>query len=452
MLAPTPMTGRKLLDEPYHRPQEEAAAEQRPPAGQLAGIVALQQAAGNVATRALLRQPAPPAPAKPKTDEEIWEEDWNDPDLKGARQHFAGPDRPTGDPHFRYMHLAPLYKAKGIARPLQWANDNIVTGWFYGHSSPMHKDLRTALKTAETELKKTIPDAPFKKLWAYNPRTQTGGQWSNHADGKAVDFDEVTNPRLLSGGDRAVITAVTGMDISAANPGAGQGMSSYDASKEASDRFQARYTDEGLAERADELGEEADTLTGERDALSEAIAAIPTGKKKGEAKPTADQKADLKRLSKELAAKKAELAAAQASKKTVEKELARKQALEKAVMDALTEATELSAAVDVLEAEVSTLEGGGSLTEGEAPLEGKALKKAVDTRKAQIKAKSAQWKIKDAVLKKKLKAQEEDTLGGYAERGFLDLDERLVDELRKAGLRWGGDYAGAKDFMHFEVV
>ena len=37
-------------------------------------------------------------------------------------------------------------------------------------------------------------------------------------------------------------------------------------------------------------------------------------------------------------------------------------------------------------------------------------------------------------------------------RGFLDLDERLVDALRAAGLGWGGDYAGAaEDFMHFEV-
>jgi hypothetical protein len=257
------MAHQQLLDEPgrrsHHRPEEEPAGELRSPAGQLAEIVALQQAAGNVATRALLRQVVPP---KPKTDEEIWEEDWNDPDLEGARGHFAGPDRPTGDPHSRYTALAPLYKAKGIARPLKWAKDNIVPGTFYGHGSPMHKDLRTALKTAETELKKTIPDAPFKKLWAYNPRTQTGGQWSNHADGKAIDFDEVTNPRLLSGGDRAVITAVTGMDISAANPGAAQGMSSYDAGKEASDRFTSRYTDEGLAGRAEELGDEGDQLRG----------------------------------------------------------------------------------------------------------------------------------------------------------------------------------------------
>jgi hypothetical protein len=27
----------------------------------------------------------------------------------------------------------------------------------------------------------------------------------------------------------------------------------------------------------------------------------------------------------------------------------------------------------------------------------------------------------------------------------------MVEALKTAGLRWGGDYSGAKDFMHFEV-
>ena len=40
---------------------------------------------------------------------------------------------------------------------------------------------------------------------------------------------------------------------------------------------------------------------------------------------------------------------------------------------------------------------------------------------------------------------------GMASRGFLDLDKDMVEALKAAGLGWGGDYAGAKDFMHFEV-
>ena len=75
---------------------------------------------------------------------------------------------------------------------------------FFGHSTPMHKDLKTALKAAEKKLKDdhAMTEAPFGKCWAFNPRTQTGGQWSNHADGKAIDIDEVTNPRLLANRDR----------------------------------------------------------------------------------------------------------------------------------------------------------------------------------------------------------------------------------------------------------
>jgi hypothetical protein len=447
---------KQLVEEPGNRsderPAERRDGEPAPPAGTVDGILWMQRAAGNAATRALLRDDTKTAPPKPKTDEEIWEEDWKNPDFAAATKHFEGEDRPTGDSHFRYMHLAPLYKAvKGIDRPLKWVHENITWGTFYGHGTYMHKDLKAKLTTAETALKKDIPDAPFKKLWAFNPRTQTGGQWSNHADGKAIDFDEVTNPRLLDKGHRDVITALTGMDISAANPGAAAGLSSYDASHEASQRFQARYTAEGMTERIDELSDDVAELTKEGDALSAAIAAIPTGKKTGDPKPTAEQKEDLKRLKKELAAKQGELAAGAASRKTLEKELARHQALEKAVSDALTEATELSAAVDVLEAELSTLEAGESTKEGEAPLTGKALTKEVEAHKALIKKKSALWKIKQKALDDKMKAQDQDTLAGYADRGFLDLDERLVDGLRAAGLGWGGDYGGAKDFMHFET-
>lgn len=451
------MTPKQLVEEPgdrpHHRPAETRERESVPPAATVAGILWMQRSAGNAATRMLLRDDTTTVSPKPKTDEEVWEEDWLNSDFAAATKHFEGEDRPTGDAHFRYMTLAPLYKAvKGIDRPLKWVRDNIKWGTFYGHGTYMHKDLKTALATAETGLKKDIPDAPFKKLWAFNPRTQTGGQWSNHADGKAIDFDEVTNPRLLDKGDRAVITALTDMDISAANPGKDMGLGSYDAGREASKRFQDRYSAEGMTDRIEEISDEEADLAKEGDALSVAIAAIPTGKKKGEAKPTAEQKADLKRLKQELAAKKAEIEAAAASRKTLKKELARHQALEKAVTDLLTEATELSAGVDVLEAQLSSLEGGESIKEGEAPLTGKALIKEIEAHKALIKKKSAQWKVKQKRLEAKMTERDDDTLHGYAERGFLDLDERLVDALRAAGLGWGGDYSGAKDFMHFEVT
>lgn len=37
------------------------------------------------------------------------------------------------------------------------------------------------------------------------------------------------------------------------------------------------------------------------------------------------------------------------------------------------------------------------------------------------------------------------------EEGFIDLNEQVVLELTRAGLTWGGTYAGAKDIMHFDL-
>jgi hypothetical protein len=44
-----------------------------------------------------------------------------------------------------------------------------------------------------------------------------------------------------------------------------------------------------------------------------------------------------------------------------------------------------------------------------------------------------------------------DALDGYATDGFLNLTQELVMELRRAQLKWGGEYTpSSKDFMHFE--
>jgi hypothetical protein len=43
------------------------------------------------------------------------------------------------------------------------------------------------------------------------------------------------------------------------------------------------------------------------------------------------------------------------------------------------------------------------------------------------------------------------TLDGYARRGFLNLEQELIDELIAAGLAWGGNWERHKDFMHFEL-
>jgi hypothetical protein len=44
-------------------------------------------------------------------------------------------------------------------------------------------------------------------------------------------------------------------------------------------------------------------------------------------------------------------------------------------------------------------------------------------------------------------------LNGYARSGFCTLDQRLIEALVAAGLRWGGSYqVSRKDFMHFEFL
>jgi hypothetical protein len=43
------------------------------------------------------------------------------------------------------------------------------------------------------------------------------------------------------------------------------------------------------------------------------------------------------------------------------------------------------------------------------------------------------------------------TLDDYAEEGFLNLSEGLVDAFINNGFEWGGDWTNEKDFMHFEI-
>jgi hypothetical protein len=402
----------------------EAAApvrEEPAPAPPYADLLRLQRSAGNQAVGLLLRQPAPGVVA-PKTDEQQWEDDWNDAAFASARAHFAGPDRPAGTPKQRYDVLCPLYKAQGILRPLQYVHDNIVTGTFFGHSSPMHKNLRTKLVAAQKTLNDAgVTDAPFTKLWAFNPRTQSGGQWSNHADGKAIDFDENTNPRLINAKQNAVISALTEMDINAANPGAKEGMTdSYDANAEASLRFQSRYSAVGLAERSEEIYDDEHALEAEEKEIADKLGTL--GKV---AKPTAEQKLEAKALRNDLKAKQAQIRANLATQKTIGDERDRVLALEKAVDD-------LEKAIDALQTEIDALD---------ATKDAKA-----------IAAKVLLMKAKQKKLDKATSARDDDPMRQLANTGFLDLDKQMVEALKATGLRWGGNYTGSKDYMHFELV
>jgi hypothetical protein len=301
-------------------------------------------------------------------------------------------------------------------------HDNIVDRKFFGHGSPMHKDLFAKLDTAEKALRAAgVTDAPFTKLWAFNPRTQSGGQWSNHADGKAIDFDENTNPRLINAKQNAIISALTEFDINAANPGAKQGMTdTYDASAEASLNFQSRYSAVGLAERSEEIYDDEHALEAEQKEIADKLGVL--GKI---AKPTADQKQEAKALRDDLKAKQAQLRANLAAQKAISGERDRVLALEKAVDD-------VEKAIDTLQAEIDALD---------VTKDAKA-----------IAAKTAKIKVKQKQLTAATKARDDDPMRKLADTGFLDLDKQMVEALKATGLRWGGNYKGSKDYMHFEVV
>ena len=142
----------------------ETRRNAKEPAPEIARVLQLQTGAGNAAVVRLMRSPA---------DQERWEEDWNNPAYADSQGKFKGEGRPPGDKRERYFALAPLYKARGIDRPLQWAHQSIHTATFFGSKTPAHDDLSAALVRAEAELTKNGPiEKPFKSCWAFNPRTR----------------------------------------------------------------------------------------------------------------------------------------------------------------------------------------------------------------------------------------------------------------------------------------
>jgi hypothetical protein len=426
-------------------------------------VLALQRKVGNAAVaRALIgRQPAPAtaAPAAALTDEQQWEQDWTT--YSHLQHYFDTNDRPKGDKKYRYDYLCPHYKGQGVARPLKYIAENIVPASFCGHSTPAHKTLRTALKDAEKELaKEGVVEAPFLKCWAFNPRMITGGGLSDHALGKAIDIDELTNPRLANKAQRKVISAVAGMDMAAANPGAAAGMDSYDAAAAASAAFKKDYNAEGMARLIDEVAEFEEEQ-------QEAIAALEAEKGALPAKTrdrTAAQKAKAEELAKALKTEKAELKAATARRKTLQAARAKFVAVDAAIFDLDTkvetlteEIAELSALVaaatrakEEAEARKKAAKGNKAAEKAEAELI-RAKAKELTPLKSKLKIQGQALKKARASLAKQEQARDSDTLRGYASRGILDLPKVLVESMKKAGLHWGGDWEGAKDFMHFEV-
>jgi hypothetical protein len=439
----------------------------------------LQRQAGNRFVQALVERQPVPKPA-PLTDAQQWEQDWNT--YTGQQSRFAGGDRPTGTPRERYDVLCPLYKAHGIPRPMVYMATSITTASFFQFKTPAHSNLATKLTNAESALKaKGYTSAPVKSFWALNPRTTSAGGWSNHADGKAVDIDPDENPHIVSKNERKIISLVSGADMEKG----GQG---FDVMKGASDRFKADYNPAGMQRRITELTaaekatqtardtakSERDTLKGQGDSLKAEIKTLTTqlkGVPKGKRATPADatkaaglnadiqqKEANLKQVQTELKAKEgdlkkkeAELKQATKDRELLEKHLASFQATETAIAD-------LEATVKALPADIKKLDDQiAKSKQDEADAKAAKNKDGVRAQQTlQAKLKQALTKTKanlkksEAQLAKQKKARDDDPLRQYGAGGFLNLPKDIVEAMTGAGLSWGGNWEGAKDFMHFE--
>jgi regulator of replication initiation timing len=454
-----PDAEREAVPAPVLASQRATAAPEAGPGLDTPTVLQLQSTAGNAAVVRLLEDSGPDPVLQQL------EADWENPEYEASQSKFKGDGRPKGSPKERYLKLAPLYREHGIDRPLKWAHENIIQGRFFGHSTPMHVDLRAALEAAEADLRaQGTTDAPFRSCWAFNPRSTTRGGWSNHADGKAIDIDAATNPHLLDKKQKRIINAVTGMDITAANPGADAGMDSYDAIVEMSQRFQDRFTPEGMARRIEELEADEQRFAEEEKALGDQLAAIPRAKNRGRLTPEerkqAAQDAKLaKQLTKALKLKHAEVERAQARQTLLSGEVDRYAAAHAAaekshqrVAQLLAEIEELETEIDALEAQIEedekTLDDAPHDTKEQRAANKKLRVKIAKDRKDKT-AKGKSRKAKQAAIAKEKGSV--DTLHQWGAEGFMDLSKDLVEALKTAGLAWGGDWAGSKDFMHFEV-
>ncbi|MCP4357068.1 MAG: M15 family metallopeptidase [Chloroflexi bacterium] len=403
-------------------------------------VLRMQQQQGNIVTQRLLNGSGSGAPAAaivqraPSAAQQAqWETDWNDASLQRYQRHFRGDSRPSGTSKQRYDVLCPRYFDHGIQRPLIYIRDHIVTANFFQFSTPAHNGLAAALTAAETSLKaKGYGDEiPLTSGHAFNPRTTSEGNWSNHADGKAIDFDPDINPRLSNKNQRNVISALTGFDMTKPNPGADAGLDSYDASKAASESFQKNFNPQGLRDRLEILTGQEDFIVTRKMTTRGHLDSVP----KGRAASAEDKRlrAELKDSLKEL---KKEAQSVAVQKKLLKKELKKFENLDDAISKLQSEIFWGNLTIPFLDIAISNTTGK---EKNKLKRKKKAEQRAVNKAKKQ--------------LKKKEKQRDSDKLRQYARTGFLNLSKDIVTALTDAGLEWGGDWGKphSKDFMHFEV-
>jgi hypothetical protein len=360
---------------------------------------------------------------------------------------------------------------------------SVTDAKFYSFSTPAHAGLATALAAAEATLKsKGYADSPVKSVWALNARTTTTGAWSNHADGKAVDMDPNSNPHLIDPKERKVISAVTGTDIDAS----GQG---YDVMKGASDKFKAGYNPAGMQARIvelktneknketerdtsktelDALKAQHDQIKSEQAGLKQQLKTVPHGKaataddaaKMNELKANIAQKdvdlkkadQDIKQKQVEVKKKEAELKEITKQRELVEKQLTKYEATEKAISDLENSVSSLPDEIKSLDDQIAqSAQDEHDAREANNPAAAQAEQKLRAKLQQASTKKKAELKKSQTHLTAKKKQRDADPLRGYASGGVVNLSKDVVDALTGAGLKWGGNWEGAKDFMHFDL-
>jgi hypothetical protein len=449
----------------------------------------------------LSRQPVVVQRDPPEADPDLvqWTADWNDPDFAGARRYFNETGRPAGSPEARYKILCPLYKAHGIPRPLPYIKDSInPSTTFFGQSTPAHTGMQAMLAAAEKELRGLKDDkgdpkytsTPLRQRpWALTVRTTSANTWSNHADGRAIDFDPNTNPHLDKAAHRAVINEMTGMDVEARNPGDAVKLplftpDVYDSVKMISDSFSATYTEAGLTGRSAELAAgraalvaERDAMKLERDDLAKRVKEVAKArdavvKRKGAtaAEKTAAReqaKAALKDLGAQQAALKGRLTGKskeiEAMTKRADRIAAelRKFTREQKQFDATVAAvgaaeaavaagsTDVATVTEAKESAKQLLEQAKKDKKPKAEIA--ALRKDLAKRTAAVSKAQAALRKSQKSLKENTEKRDNYTLRKYAREGIINLPKDVVEAMKNAGFTWGGDWAVHKDIMHFDM-
>jgi hypothetical protein len=363
-----------------------------------------------------------------------WKQEWDtaSPDEK---LHFDVGGRPKGTPEERYMTLCPMYLEHGEPSPIQYIRNNIVPGYFFQFHPPVHKDVAAGLLVAQSELIVTHhwdpKNAPLTRVGGFVPRTQTGGKWSHHALGRAVDIDSETNPHLRSDAENRVISEVTGIDTLSKDPGKELSLPLFEAIAEASERFKERFNQPELEKIVDKYGDQVEELENRIGWLTEEVSNMPRGSaaSKDDKKWRAGLEAQIKGL-------KRELKEPEKTYKLFSETLAKYEKDDAEVKELRTKMDQKWAQVLVLQAQ---------------RLEAILAGDDAERRRLEKEIKKATGSARKAETRHRRKAG---PLRMYAEKGILSLSKDLVRALSAAmlgpgGFKWGGEFHH-KDTMHFQ--